>query len=187
MTENWAITLDGHLATAWRLLAEGVAEPQSPARRPVLATTGLDGAPQARTVVLRHADPEAALVEVHTDTQSTKIAELRRDPRAALHVWHPGAEVQLRLSGRVTILTGEAARAYWPAVPDGSRASYGVSPAPGTRLPGPHAYLRAADPERFAVLRCVLDRIETVHLGAPIHSRAVFSRGDGWTGDWRAP
>ncbi|MFN3145735.1 MAG: pyridoxamine 5'-phosphate oxidase family protein [Paracoccaceae bacterium] len=183
MTENWAITLDGHLATAWRLLAEGVAEPQSPARRPVLATTGLDGAPQARTVVLRHADPGAALVEVHTDTQSTKIAELRRDPRAALHVWHPGAEVQLRLSGRVTILTGEAARAYWPAVP--LLRVYGGARAGHPRLRATHACSRAATGALAAL--AVSRPIETVHLAAPIHSRAVFSRGDGWTGDWRAP
>lgn len=187
MSDAWKTSLPGHLETAWRLLAEGVADPGTPARRPVLASIGQDGAPQARTVVLRRADASTALVEVHTDSQSTKIGELRRDPRVALHIWHPGAEVQLRLSGRVVILTGAAARAYWPDVPDGSRSSYGVSPAPGTRLPGPYAYVRSANPERFAVLRCELDRIETVHLGAPIHSRGVFRRRDGWAGEWRAP
>lgn len=186
-TEPWAATLDGHLDQAWGRLRRGVADRRAPARHPVFATVGIDGAPEARTVALRSADRAAGRVEVHTDTRSAKVAQLKADPRAALHVWEPRALLQIRLRLTVRVLEGAEVLATWDEVPQTSRPSYGVTPAPGTPIAGPHDYDRRPDAARFAVLEGMVDEIETVHLGEPAHTRALFRRADGWRGRWLAP
>jgi pyridoxamine 5'-phosphate oxidase len=62
--------LDGTLAEAWRLISRGVADRRSPFHHPVVATIGGDGAPQARTVILRACDPAAQRLRFHTDARS---------------------------------------------------------------------------------------------------------------------
>jgi pyridoxamine 5'-phosphate oxidase len=183
---EWFATLPGLLGGLWDCLAEGVARREAPARHVVLATVGLDGGPAARTVVLRGADRAAGVVEVHTDLHSAKVAELRRDGRAAVVVWDGERRLQARLSCVVTVLAGDAVAAVWAQVPDPSRQSYGVVPAPGTPVAGALAYDRQADGAVFAVLRCVLHQVDLVHLGE-VHRRAEFARVDGWAGRWLVP
>ena len=62
------------------------------------------------------------------------------------------------------IATGSAVAHIWPKIPDGSRSSYGVTPAPGTQIPAPDAYTRAPDQAKFAVLTLVLEDIDAVHV-----------------------
>ena len=61
----------------------------------VLATTGRDGAPAARAVLLRGLD-ERGLV-FYTDNESRKGRELENDPRAALVFLWPSHERQARV------------------------------------------------------------------------------------------
>jgi PPOX class probable F420-dependent enzyme len=51
----------------------------------VLATIRRDGAPQLSNV-LYVADPATRVVRISTKTDTVKVAHLRRDPRAVLHV-----------------------------------------------------------------------------------------------------
>ena len=55
----------------WSLLARAVKDSTSPFHTPVLATVNKD-APEARTVVLRHADPMSRQITCHTDWRSPK-------------------------------------------------------------------------------------------------------------------
>jgi pyridoxine/pyridoxamine 5'-phosphate oxidase len=182
----WASTLDGLLAQVWARLVRGVNDRHAPARHPTFATVSSEGWPEARTVVLRGVDPVAGMLEVHTDLHSAKVAALRGNPRAAFHVWEAAAHLQIRLMTEVTILAGDDVAAIWAKVPDPSRQSYGTSPAPGTPIADALAYAKPADPARFAVLRCAVQRMDIVHLG-PQHRRARFDRADGWAGQWLAP
>ena len=184
---DWSTTLGGFLDMVWARLVRSAADPKAPARRVVLATHGQTGWPEARMVVLRAADRPGSSVAVHTDNASTKIAEITANPRAALHAWEPRLNLQTRLRGEISIETGAAVRDVWPRVPDGSRSSYGVTPAPGSAIPTADAYTRAADFERFAVLTLKIEEIDTVHLAPDYHRRALYRRLDGWQGTWRAP
>ncbi len=178
--------LAAFLNGAWQHIARGVADAKSPARYPTFVTVSPDGVPQARTVALRGASQSAGTLEVHTDTQTDKITALRANDLAALHIWLPRADLQIRLTGRTEILTGPQVDAAWARVPAASRVSYGTMPAPGTPIGHVYAYEKPPLRDRFAVLVCHLAQIDLVHLDSR-HRRAVFDRVDDWRGTWVAP
>lgn len=183
---GWATELDTLLAQVWARLVRGVGDRHAPARHPVFATVAPDGTPEVRTVVLRAADPAAGTLDVHTDLRSAKVAALRHQPIAALHVWDATAHLQTRITASVKVLTGDAVAALWQRVPDTSQAAYGTMPAPGTPITAALDYRKTPDPAAFAVLRCTVQGIDAVHLG-PNHRRARFDAADGWHGQWLAP
>jgi pyridoxamine 5'-phosphate oxidase len=184
---DWYETLPGTLTTAWNRLVKAVADPAAPMHAVTLATVGRRGGAEARQVVLRRADPEGALVEIHTDTSSDKVAELTRVPWATVMAWDSGARFQIRMRAHVTILSGDAARGMWKQVRDGARRHYGTNPPPGSPIPTADGFTQAADPAHFAVLRCILQEIETLHLDGETQRRAIYRRGDGWQGGWLVP
>ena len=178
--------LAAFLKEAWDHLRNGVADAQAPARLLSFATVSPDGRPEVRTVALRAVDPVQAVLEVHTDLVTPKVASLRSTPIAALHAWIAPAEVQIRASARVDILSGDAVESQWVAVPSASRVSYGTIPDPGQPIDAAFEYDKPADRNRFAVLRCALTEIDLVHLG-PRHHRAIYVSQDDWRGSWVAP
>ena len=183
---NDAGDLSAFLDEAWQHLERGVADSRSPARYPTFATVSPDGKPEARTVVLRGAARSSASVEVHTDIATAKVAALKDNPFAALHFWLPKADLQIRLTALVEIVTGLDADEQWAKIPPASRISYGTMPKPGVPITDVFAYEKPANRDRFAVLRCNLQKIDLVHLGTR-HRRALFSSGNTWTGQWLAP
>jgi hypothetical protein len=183
---EWYETRVGLWDQAWRVLEAGLSLRDAPARQPTFATVSPGGWPEARTVVLRAADKARAVLEVHTDLHSSKIASLRRTPRAALHLWEPELQLQVRMQADVDISSGEAVAETWASVPDPSRQSYGITPAPGTPIADALDYVKAPDPATFAVLSCQLSHVDLVHLGVR-HRRAAFARSRDWQGQWLAP
>ena len=177
----------------FRLVARGVADRRSPFRTPTFGTPGLDGRPRLRTVVLRAFDPGLRRVVVHSDTRAAKVAELAANPRAMLHVWDDGRQVQVQMDGIATRQPEEVARTEWGRLHAGSRATYCVRPAPGTPLDDP----ALADADRldegaavanFAVIHLEVSGMEWLHLARDGHRRAAFTWvGDGWQGRWLVP
>ncbi len=182
---EWFETLGGMHARVWDTLAQGVADADHPARYPTFATVAPDGAPEARTVVLRVIDRPDNL-RIFTDIYSYKIRSLQAHPQAALHIWDAGQSLQIRILAHVDILTGAAVGADWDGVPDHSRQSYGTKPAPGRPIADALAYSKDPDPATFAVLDCRVMAMDVVHLGRD-HRRASFSRDDDWAGQWLSP
>ena len=177
---NWFETLDGTLAKVWERLVSGAGT------QVAFGTVSVEGTPEVRTVVLRCADVKTHTLEIYTDIQSDKITSLRTHPKAAIHLWDADLALQIRLHTDVTILTGDAVMDRWRAVPDHSKLSYGVTPAPGQPILESTAYTKAPDPNAFAVLSCKTTQIDAVYLGK-IHRRAAFSRDGDWIGKWLAP
>jgi hypothetical protein len=136
--------------------------------------------------VLRGANAAAGHLDIYTDLRSAKIAAVRANSEVALHVWDPSAHLQVRIAASASILTGDAAAAAWARVPDGSRRTYGVAPAPGQAIPAALDYATQAAFEFFAVLRIEAQSIDALHLGRN-HRRALFERIDGWKGRWLVP
>ncbi|HYF07338.1 MAG TPA: pyridoxamine 5'-phosphate oxidase family protein [Acetobacteraceae bacterium] len=170
--------LEHILADALTLLAAAPTERDHPCRTPVLATTGPDGAPGARTVVLRGFDPGARQAMVFTDARSAKVAALRREPRATLVFHDPGRAVQLRLSGRMAVRQGDAvAEEAWRGLPAASQGLYAAAAAPGTPVaaPPPPPGGSTDGPAHFAVLVLEFTRLDWLSLDAAGHRRACFA------------
>ncbi|MEN3952997.1 pyridoxamine 5'-phosphate oxidase family protein [Iodidimonas sp. SYSU 1G8] len=128
-------TLSEVAQACWADLAAAAASREEPFRTPVLSTAGLDGAPEARTVVLRAVDPARRALTLFTDSRSAKWAELAADPRAGLVFYDPARQVQLRLAGTAALhRDDETARAYWLAAPPAVRLPYLCQPGPGAAL-----------------------------------------------------
>jgi pyridoxine/pyridoxamine 5'-phosphate oxidase len=178
--------LQAFLDEAWQHLARGVADSKSPARYPTFATVSADGIPQARTVALRGASQSEESLEVHTDISTAKVADLKHAPIAAFHIWLPRADLQIRLTTSVEILTGPDVTSQWEKIPAASRVSYGTQPVPGVPIADVYAYEKPAERSRFAVLKCKVTDIDLVHLGAR-HRRAGYRAATNWAGTWLAP
>jgi pyridoxamine 5'-phosphate oxidase len=196
-TPDFYEDLDAALAESWRLLARGVADRRSPFHHPTLATVGLDGTPQARTVILRGCDPARRMLRLHTDTRSRKAAELEARPEAALHAYDPVAKIQLRIAGRIVLHHADAiADAAWAASRPMSRQVYGIAPGPGTAiaaggafaLPPPTEDGTAGGRAQFVVAALEVATLEWLYLALEGHRRARFD----WTAGalrrtWLAP
>ncbi|NNK78657.1 MAG: pyridoxamine 5'-phosphate oxidase, partial [Litoreibacter sp.] len=77
--------------------------------------------------------------------------------------------------------------AAWARIPETARKVYGGAPHPGGRLAQPREFTPAPSPDRFTILKCRIEEIESLHLGAAFHTRARFFRTDGFAGRWVAP
>lgn len=176
------MTLKDAGEAAFQALARGAVDRRHPFHTPTLATVGRDGAPRARTLVLRSFDAEARTVRLHADARSGKVAELMQEPRCALHLYDGPSGVQVRLEGRATVHGGDAvADAAWAASRTFSRMCYAVTPGPGTAVAEPPP--APADPEggrvNFRAIVIQFDRMEWLDLAATGHRRALFTWRDG--------
>ena len=154
MPNNLSLTniLDG----AWQLLASGCADPQHGCHWPVLASTAADGAPDARTVVLRALDVDHRTLQIHSDAQAGKLAQLRRDPRVCLVFYDGAARTQLRVRGEARLhLDDPFADAAWARLAAHSQALYDGR-------------------GRFSALTVTVRQIDWLLLDPAGHQRAVF-------------
>ena len=182
----WAEELPLLYDHLWTRLTQGVNDRHAPARHPTLATVSENGMPQARTVVLRSADKQAATLVIYTDIHSEKVNALRATPVAALHVWDASEQLQIRIEANVTILTGEEVSEHWQRLPEHARNAYSSGPEPGEPIADSIAYTKTPDESAFAVLYLEVQTIEALHL-IQHHRRAVFKRADNWAGQWLVP
>ncbi len=177
----WYDDLAGSLGEGWAQLVRGAADRRHPCHTITAATTGLDGAPQLRTVVLRAAEPEARRIRFHTDARSHKVAELDADPRIALHAYNPFVKIQLRLWGTATVhRDDELAAAAWARTRPFSRACYRLAQGPGTPVPDPSTGLAEtgegpeAGREAFVAVTVAVSRLEFLFLASAGHRRALY-------------
>ncbi|MEO0515199.1 MAG: pyridoxamine 5'-phosphate oxidase [Planctomycetota bacterium] len=144
--------------------------------------------PAARTVVLRGIDRERRQLICHTDVRSDKIADLGTLPHAAWLFYDSPARLQLRVTGPITIHRDDALaeeqwarssltsrRCYLAPNPPGQIAAYPSPnlPADLTDRPPTEAESQAGR-KHFAVLSCVAERFEMLHLRHSGHRRAAF-------------
>jgi pyridoxine/pyridoxamine 5'-phosphate oxidase len=116
--DNLELSPDHLVARLWQELTRAPHDRHHEWRTPVLATQGMDqSGPQARTVVLRHADAPLWTLRVYTDARSPKCSELVAQPLAQLTFWSKRLNWQLRVSALATVeFEGEQVNAAWERV-----------------------------------------------------------------------
>ncbi|MBB5691174.1 pyridoxamine 5'-phosphate oxidase [Roseomonas alkaliterrae] len=170
--------LEDALAGAFALLARGVADRRSPLHTPTLATRGTDGAPNARTVVLRAFDPGTRRLRLHTDRRSAKATELAAEPRVMLHAYDAAAQVQLRIAGTVSLHHDDAlAESAWSGSRASSRMCYAAVEPPGAAVAAPPPAPRDAEAGRgnFMAVVIAMDSLDWLLLAHEGHRRARFA------------
>lgn len=188
---------------AFALLSRGANDRRSACHTTVFVTSGLDGCPAARTVVLRGFAPEPPMISFHTDIRSGKIAELAENDRAAAVFYDPDGKVQIRASGACSIHHKDpVAQSVWDRLGVSARRTYLGAP-PGDLSDQPTSGLpefletNAASLEQsergfehFAILRLHVRALEWLYLCARGHRRARFSwakNGGKRTATWLVP
>ncbi|MBL0373963.1 pyridoxamine 5'-phosphate oxidase family protein [Rhizobium sp. KVB221] len=162
-----------------------------------LATIGLDGSPNLRTIVLRRFDPAAGALSFVTDIRSPKIEQLRRDPRVSLVGFDPSALIQLRVAGQATVVSDDGIRRnVWHSLRGKTLILFDAPLAPGTMINDSDAPSHDKDEDdapaepfdRFALVTVTLSHMEWLDLSLPQNERFAFQRrGDDWVGNRLAP
>jgi hypothetical protein len=177
---------------AFHRLSGGVADRASAFHAPALVTISPEGAPEARTMVLRGFDGERRTLRLHTDARSGKIGSLARDPRCQVFGYDATAKLQLRMDGIATVHDLDAlAEDAWTGSRASSRMCYAAPDAPGKPVAAPPAAPRDAVAGRlnFRVLIVRFHSLDFLELAAAGHRRARFVWRDGAIAEatWLAP
>ena len=159
-------------------------------RTPVLATVGTDNLPQARTVVLRHADAKLCMLQIYTDSRSPKVRELVTQPQVVLAFWSKRLGWQLRVRAVASVqLMGPEVDAVWARVSQSPAAGdYLSMRAPGDLLPdagvAPVLQPELQQLHHLAIISAQVHAIDWLELARTGHRRAVF-QAECW--EWRVP
>ena len=184
---TWNLTEREIRQRVWLKLERATRDRHHEWRMPVLATIGKDGSPNARTVVLRHADARLQNLQFYTDRRSPKIAELTHQPAAILVFWSERLNWQLRVQVAMEVLTtGPQVDAVWERVSQSPAAGdYLCTGAPGDALPaGQAATSDATGMHHLAILVAQVQEIDWLEIGRAGHRRAAFAAN---TWEWRVP
>ncbi len=190
--------LEAIVAHAWAELTRAASDSDSQFRHAQIATTGAQGWPQVRTVILRHADTERREVGFHTDRRSAKVAEMEAQTAVALIAYDRPRGLQLRLWGQAGLHVEDASAAQaWAALHPPLRLPYRAPLAPGRTVGTAgaadpmEAARNPADPDEgyrnFAFVAVRVVRLEWLHLRPTGHRRARFEWNGRWQGHWLAP
>jgi pyridoxine/pyridoxamine 5'-phosphate oxidase len=161
-------------------------------RTPVLASVSADGLPQARSVVLRHADAKLGTLQIYTDGRSPKVAELAFKPVLMLAFWSKRLNWQLRVKASVSVQhKGPEVDSVWARVSQSHAAGDYLS----ARAPGDLLQSAAVDAEpalassplpspshNLAIITAQVQSIDWLELSREGHRRAVF-QDQAW--EWR--
>ena len=182
----------------WRCLAAATGEGPQPFKAMQVATVGLDGGPDVRTVLLRSVCEAENLLTFHTDLRSPKVAALSWDPRIALVAVDTERNLQIRVRGEARVLRDGPARLdAWNSSDDRSLVAYRTLLAPGSPvsqpsdvfgaqpgIPGPDEGLK-----HFCVVEVHPTSLDWLDLSDGDHpERAQFVRtAEKWVSSWIAP
>lgn len=177
-------TLDEIETALWQELRAAAERRDHPWRTATLITRGLDGEPDARTVVLRQVDPAERELQIFTDSRSPKARQILAHPRGTLVMWSPALGWQLRLKVALALQTdGLAVLSHWARLKMTPAQFDYLSPVPpGSPLAQPCAERGVR--EHFAVIQARVTEVDWLDLNRDGQRRAHFGSGPA---QWLAP
>lgn len=192
LAPTWLEQLRAWLADAAK---QGILEPNAM----TLATAGEDGAPSARTMLLKGLD-QTGLV-FHTNYESRKGRELQANPRAAALFPWIALQRQVLVEGVVEQIPEADSEAYWASRPRGSQIGAAASPqsavigsraeieAAAARLASEHEGKSIPRPVHWGGMLLVPSSVEFWQGRADrLHDRLRYRReGSGWVVERLAP
>lgn len=165
----------------WAELELAAQDRQHGWRLAALATQGLGGDIDVRSVVLREVDVDARHLVFYTDARSGKVRQMLAHPRGKLLLWSAPLGWQLRLDVALTVETeGLAVSSRWARLKLRPSALDYLSPLPpGTPLgdlaaPDLPAPPTADSRPHFAVVTAQVQAMDWLSLNAVGHRRARF-------------
>jgi len=168
----------------WHELMQACRQREHAWRSACLATVDADGLPDARTIVLREADPDGRHLAFFTDARSPKVAQMQQRPEGVLVLWSAALGWQLRVKVALTVHTsGLAVSSRWARLKMTPAAHDYLAPiAPGSALDASSG-ARAGTIERssrdyFAMVRAQVRQIDWLELSPSVHRRALFPTGE---------
>jgi pyridoxamine 5'-phosphate oxidase len=202
--ETFFNDLNLSLEEAWKILGEGAANRHSPLHTPAVGTVTSSGTPSQRIMVLRAVDRDNRRLRFNSDHRASKVADIGHGAAISVLGYHPGAKLQLRLSGIGSVETaGPEADAAWQQASLYGQRCYLADPAPGSPVEAPTSGLDPAiegqkpTPEQvaparahFAILLVEVQKIEWLYLAHGGHRRAIFDWNRAtsrWDGSWLVP
>jgi hypothetical protein len=178
------IPLDRLATRLWQELTRAPHDRHHEWRTPVLSTQGIDtSGPQARTVVLRHADALSWTFCIYTDARSPKCIELQAQPLAQLVFWSKRLNWQLRVSALAKVeVDGEQVNAAWESVRQSRAAADYLSAMPPGHVQtvGETTTIGSADNQsahHLAVLSFKVTSMDWLALSRDGHRRAKLTPG----------
>jgi pyridoxamine 5'-phosphate oxidase len=172
------------IARVWQELTRATKDRHHDWKTPAFASIGLDGNPQARTIVLRNANKELWTLSAYTDLRSTKCQELEKHGLAQLVFWSKKLRWQLRVSVNVSIhAEGNLVESVWTSVSQSnSSKDYLSNQAPGSLINFDKAneahLLKAPVRHNLAVLSFQVISMDWLALGKDFHRRAqIYPNG----------
>jgi general stress protein 26 len=200
----WKAPLGSILGAIWDELERATADRRHGFHIAAIATVGLDGAPTARSVVLRRALRATSELHFHTDLRSPKVAEIAANPRVSWMLYDAARKLQLRIEATAEVLrAGPRADEAWARSSLSSRRCYLAPHAPGevaaewvANIPDalvgrvPDASESEAGRVNFGLVATRATSIEWLYLASDGHRRARFvadAAGGSWLAHWLAP
>lgn len=158
-----------------------------------LATADTDARPSARAVLLKDVDDTGFVF--YTNRKSRKARDIAANPQAALCIYWPWIDVQVRVEGRVEAVDDTESDAYFASRPRGSQIGAWTSKQSqplASRRELVSRYLKIKNrfrnrpvprPDFWGGYRIVPDRVEIWHNKLHrLHDRWLYRRdGTGWT------
>lgn len=165
-------------ARVWQELIRATKDRHHGWKTPALATIGIGGNPQVRTIVLRHANSTLWTLDAYTDLRSSKCHELMKHPHAQLVFWSAKLNWQLRVSIVASVYSkGDLVDQAWARMRQSKSAKdYLSEQAPGQVLVDMNQHTLCL-PEipaihHLAVLRFEVISMDWLELGRETHYRA---------------
>jgi pyridoxamine 5'-phosphate oxidase len=186
-----------------RVIEEGVTNRRAASHHPIIANIDTSGRPSQRVMILRECNWVSSALRFHSDLRSDKISQIEANADASVLMYDEAAKLQIRLTGRLSLGTEEAAEQAWNASTEFARRCYMAQSAPGSQANAPMsglpAWIEGKQPtldmlidarQNFAILWFEFDRIDWLYLANNGHRRAKFVRdaqSHAWNGNWLIP
>ncbi len=169
-------------------LKNAIKTPEHPFRYFTFATSGINGRPRLRTVVLRDIDDQLNLT-IYTDKRSKKITHIHEHNVVSLLFLDNERLIQLSIRAKAEIIKDERTlKNIWEQVPQKSKKEYTTKLAPGEEIKNPEKIDFLEEKHFFTAIKLIPDKIEYLRLNRPNHIRVLFRKEDNnWQGTYLVP